>query len=77
MAKYRSHKRKIPKERTLGGYKVSWSTEQMAWVIAAMGTHPTLSAQAALNNPSTSKEARAHARKQLILVSSGAVSDAG
>ncbi|PWN37605.1 uncharacterized protein FA14DRAFT_142027 [Meira miltonrushii] len=43
MAQYRSHKRKIPKERRVGGWR------------------------SALNNPGTSKEGRAHARRQLIL----------
>lgn len=65
MAQYRSHKRKIPKERRIGGWRVSMI--EWLWYMLILLTFS--SSQSALNNPGTSKEGRAHARRQLILVS--------
>jgi hypothetical protein len=70
MAQHRSHKRKIPKTRVLAGYKVSSLRFTLLACIHGHCLFALDTDQAALNNPSTSREGGMHARKQLIMVSS-------
>lgn len=64
MAKYRPHGHIKDKQRRLAGWRVSRSEDMNVGNVADyLSPH----FQAALNNPNTTKEARAHARKELLL----------